>query len=361
MAANTYTKTYTLAELAARVGGRVKGDGGVAISRVAPLESAGPDELSFLANPKYVPWLDKTAAAAVIVSPRFEQARPNLIIADNPYLAWARICALFWEWPYGFQGVSGQAVITPGAEIADGATVFPLAYIGAGARVGRGAVIFPHVFLGDGCAVGEESVLYPGVTVYAGCTVGNRVIIHAGAVVGSDGYGFAPRQPGGPYEKVPQLGTVAVEDDVEIGAGVTIDRAALGATRIGRGTKIDNLVQIGHNVEVGEDCLLVAQVGISGSTRLGRSVVLAGKVGVVGHVTIGDGAMVGAMSGVARDIPALGRYSGAPALEHGQWLRVQSILGKLPELVQRIRTLEGRVRELEGTPRAGADGEEGAQ
>jgi UDP-3-O-[3-hydroxymyristoyl] glucosamine N-acyltransferase len=354
---------YTLSELAARVGGRVQGDGSVVLSGVAPIEAAGPGELSFLANPKYLPWLQKTRASAVIVSPRHAEAPVNLLIVDNPYLAWARLLALFAEWPKNsFQGVSEQAVIDPSAEIAEGAMVYPLAYIGAGARIGRGAQVFPHVFVGEGCQIGEETVLYPNVTVYGRCRIGARCIVHGGATIGSDGFGFAPERPGGPYHKVPQLGTVIIEDDVEIGAGVTIDRAALGVTRIGRGTKIDNLVQVGHNVEIGEQGLLIAQVGISGSTKLGKGVVLAGKVGVIGHVTIGDGAMVGAMSGVARDIPAGGRYSGVPAQEHGQWLRAQSIIAKLPEMRERLRRLEQRLSELEGQaelPGRGAEGEQG--
>ena len=264
-------RTYTLGELAALVSGRVKGEAALELRGVAPLETAGAGEISFLANPKYVPWLEKTCASAVIVSPRHADAPPNLLIVDNPYLAWAQVCELFYEWPYRFRGVSEQAWIDPAARLSEGATVYPLAYIGPEAVVGPGAVIFPHVFVGEGAAVGEQTILYPNVSVYAGCRIGARCIIHSGAVVGSDGYGFAPERPGGPYHKVPQLGTVVIEDDVEVGAGVTIDRAALGETRIGRGTKIDNLVQIGHNVEVGEDSLLVAQVGISGSTRLGRA------------------------------------------------------------------------------------------
>ncbi len=350
---------YTLNELAALVSGRVKGDGEVLLRAVAPLEAAGEGDLSFLANPKYVPWLERTRASAVIVSPHHASAPPNLLVVDNPYLAWARICGLFYEWPYELRGVSEQAVVGPGARVAEGATVYPLAYIGPRAQVGRGTVIFPHVFVGEGCQIGEETILYPNVSVLAGCQIGSRVIVHSGTTIGSDGFGFAPERPGGPYHKVPQLGTVVVEDDVELGANVAIDRAALGVTRIGRGTKVDNLVQIGHNVELGEHCLLIAQVGISGSTKLGRSVVLAGKVGVIGHVTVGDGAMVGAMSGVARDVPPGGRYSGAPAQEHGHWLRVQSIVGRLPELLGRVRALERRVRELEaGQPRARSAREE---
>ncbi len=358
-------RSYTLSELAAMVSGRVRGEGGVMLRGVAPIEAASEGDLSFLANPKYAPHLETTGASAVIVSPHYEGAAAgkNLLVSDNPYLAWARLSYLFYEWPYSFRGVSGAAVIDPSAEVAEGATVYPLAYVGALVKVGRGAVIFPHVFLGDGAEVGEESILYANVSVLAGCRIGARVIVHSGATIGSDGYGFAPERVGGPYHKVPQSGIVVIEDDVEVGAGVTIDRAALGVTRVGRGTKIDNLVQLGHNVEVGEHCLLVAQVGVSGSTRLGRGVVLAGKVGVVGHVSVGDGAMVGAMSGVARDIPPGGRYSGAPALEHGQWLRVQSVVGKLPELLQRVRALERRLAGLEqqaaGEDEAREDGDGG--
>jgi UDP-3-O-[3-hydroxymyristoyl] glucosamine N-acyltransferase len=316
---------------------------------VAPLEAAGEGDLSFLANPKYVPWLARTRASAVVVAPSHEAAPLNLLVVGNPYLAWARICGLFYEWPYALRGVSEQALIAEGAQVAEGATVYPLAYVGAGARIGPGAVIFPHVFVGDGASVGEESILYANVSLMAGCRVGARCIVHSGATIGSDGFGFAPERPGGPYHKVPQLGTVVIEDDVEVGAGVTIDRAALGVTRIGRGTKIDNLVQVAHNVDIGEDCLLVAQVGISGSTKLGRGVTLAGKVGVVGHVTIGDGATVGALSGVAKDVPPGGKVTGIPAIEHGQWLRSQAVVSKLPDLLRRIHVLERRIEELEAT------------
>ncbi|MFH0809326.1 MAG: UDP-3-O-(3-hydroxymyristoyl)glucosamine N-acyltransferase [Pseudomonadota bacterium] len=354
-------RVWSLAELADLVSGRVVGDPDVALRGVAPIEAAAEGEITFLANLKYTSWLERTGASAIVVSPRHEagRARGNLLVHANPYLAWARICGLFHTWPYQFQGVSPQAMIDPTAEVDPGATIYPLAFVGPRCRVGRGTIIFPHVFLGDGCEVGEESILYPNVSVLAGCRIGSGVIIHSGSTIGSDGYGFAPERSGGPYHKVPQMGIVVIEDGVEIGAGVTIDRAALGVTRIGRGTKIDNLVQIGHNVEVGEDCLLVAQVGISGSTRLGRSVVLAGKVGVVGHITIGDGVVVGAMSGVTKDLPPGGRFSGLPAREHGQWLRAQSVMGKLPELVRRVRGLEERLNRLAGEPAVGREGSNG--
>jgi UDP-3-O-[3-hydroxymyristoyl] glucosamine N-acyltransferase len=241
--------------------------------------------------------------------------------------------------------VSPDAFIDPGAAVAEGATVYAGAFVGRGARVGRGSVLYPGVYLGPGAAVGEDSVLYPNVTVYRRCLIGSRVILHAGVVVGSDGFGFA--NPGVENLKVPQVGIVQIDDDVEIQANTTIDRGTLGKTWIQRGAKIDNLVQIAHNVIIGENSIVVAQVGISGSTRLGKRVIIGGQAGLVGHIHIGDNVMIAARAGINKDIPASRIMSGAPAIPHQEWLRLNAHMMRLPEMHKTVQELRKKIEELE--------------
>lgn len=338
-------RALTLAELAERLGAELEGDAAALVSSVAPLDAAGPGQVTFLHNPKYRPLLETTRATAAIVGPKDRVTGRNLLVSSNPYLALAGAVALLHPAEHPRRGIEPGAHVHPGAELGEGVAVHAGATVEEGARVGRGTVIYPGAYVGLGASVGADCVLYPNAVVRERCALGDRVILQPGAVVGSDGYGYA--RDGARQVKIPQVGIVVLEDDVEVGAGSTIDRAALGETRIGRGTKIDNLVQIGHNVTVGEDCLLVAQVGVSGSTRLGNRVVLAGQVGVVGHIAIGDGAMVGAQSGVGADLPAGAAVSGSPAFSHKEWLKAQAVVRRLPELRARVMELEKRLRELE--------------
>ncbi|MBI5016725.1 MAG: UDP-3-O-(3-hydroxymyristoyl)glucosamine N-acyltransferase [Deltaproteobacteria bacterium] len=336
----------TLADLAGRLGAELVGDGAVAIHSAATLDEAGPGQLSFLHNPRYRPLLETTRAAAVVVGPRDRVAGKNLLVSPNPYLAFARAVELLYPEEHPRRGVEPGAHVHPTARLGRDVTALGGACVEEGAEIGAGTMLYPGVYVGRGARVGRDCLLYPNAVVRERCVLGDRVILQPGVVVGSDGYGYA--RDGARQVKIPQVGIAVLEDDVEVGAGTTIDRAALGETRIGRGTKIDNLVQVAHNVVIGEDCLIVAQAGVSGSTRLGDRVILAGQVGVVGHVTIGDGAVVGAQSGVPADLPAGAVVSGSPAFEHREWLKAQAVLRRLPELRARVLELERRVRATEG-------------
>jgi len=339
--------SLSLGQLAERLGAELHGDPEVMVHAVATLDRAGPGEVSFLSNPKYRGLLEATRASAVIVAPSDRLESLNCLVTANPYLAFARAVTVLHPEDRPQPGVEPGAFVHAGARLAETVTAMAGSYVGDGAEVGDGTVLYPGAFVGARARVGNECLLHANTVVREGCVLGDRVILQPGAIVGSDGYGYA--RDGARQVKIPQVGIVVLEDDVEVGAGSTIDRAALGETRIGRGTKIDNLVQIGHNVTVGEDCLLVAQVGVSGSTRVGNRVVLAGQVGIVGHVTIGDGAIVGAQSGVPADLPAGAIVSGSPAFPHQDWLKAQAVLRRLPKLRQQIQQLEQRVRELEAS------------
>lgn len=342
------TAPKTLSELAALVGGRVLGDGGIQIRKVAAIDEAGAGDITFLVDPRYRTYLSSCKASAIIVGKDLEtgpEPDKNFLQVDQPYLAFAKILQVFSPQPQ-FEGeISPNATIHPTAIVKEGATVFPYVYVGAGATIGRDSVLFPGVFVGQGAEIGDDCVLHPQVTVRDGCRIGNRVILHAGVVVGSDGFGYAAE--GGARAKIPQVGTVEVHDDVEIGANTTVDRATLGRTVIGRGVKIDNLVQIAHNVVVGDDSVIVAQAGIAGSTRIGRGVILAGQVGVVNHIEIGDGARIGPQSGVAQSVPpGVTLSSGLNAAPHNKWLKVMALLPRLPQLWTEVRRLERKVGAL---------------
>ena len=335
----------TLSEIASYLQASVVGDGAVEIRDIKGLDEAGEGDLTFLANPKYRKKIATTAASAILVSAPVEGTGKNFIVVKDPYAALARLLALFYPEERDFQGVSPAAFIGPGAAVADGATVYPGAYVGAGARIGRGTVLYPGVYVGHGASVGEDCILYPNVTVYRRCLVGSRVILHAGVVVGSDGFGFA--NPGIENRKVPQVGIVQIDDDVEIQANTTIDRGTLGKTWIQRGVKIDNLVQIAHNVVIGENSIVVAQVGISGSTRLGKRVIIGGQAGLVGHIHVGDNVMIAARAGINKDIPPSRIMSGAPAIPHAEWLRLNAHILRLPEMHKTVQELRKKIEELE--------------
>jgi UDP-3-O-[3-hydroxymyristoyl] glucosamine N-acyltransferase len=341
----------TLAELARMVGGDVVGDGNVSIYKVASIEHAGPGEITFLANPRYYQHLAACRASAIIVAPgvatraRNDAQCKNYLEAPDPYFAFAKIHQIFNPPPGLPAGVSPLAHVDTRASLGSDVTIFPHVFVSPGARVGARSVLYPGVFLGDGVEIGDDCTLHPNVVVRHGCKVGNRVIIHAGTVIGSDGFGYAGR--GDERVKIPQSGTVEIHDDVEIGANAAVDRATFGCTVIGRGAKLDNLVQIAHNVTVGEYSIIAAQVGIAGSTTVGRNVILAGQVGVVNHLEIGDGAVIGPQSGVGRSVPAGAKVSsGLHAAPHQEWLKVMLLLPKLPELWALTRRLERKISEL---------------
>jgi len=340
----------TLAQIAAIVGGKVIGDGGVAIHRVAPITEAVDGEITFLTNTRYAKYLEGCRGSAVIVgvgvaANYVERSTMAFLEVADPYIAFARILQLFSPPIPLEQSCSSQAAIDASAVIADGATVFPHVYVSARARVGQNSVLYPGVFVGEEVEIGSDCVLHPNVVVRHGCRIGNRVIVHAGAVIGSDGFGYAGL--GEQRVKIPQVGIVVVEDDVEIGANTTVDRATLGQTVIRRGAKIDNLVQIAHNVNVGDHSIIAAQVGIAGSSKIGKHVTILGQAGVVNHVEIGDGAIIGPQSGIPQSVPAGVILSGGiAAAPHHEWLKVMTLLPQLPKLWASVRAMERQIAGL---------------
>jgi UDP-3-O-[3-hydroxymyristoyl] glucosamine N-acyltransferase len=343
----------SLQDLAGRIGAELRGSGRQ-VHGVAPLETADPSQVAFYANPRYRKELAATRAGAVIVSADDAGEVPSSaaqLVASQPYVAFAKASALFYEELVVEAGVQRGALADETAHIHPTAAISPGAYVGPGAKIGARTTLHAGARVLDCAEVGEACVLWPGAVVRERCVLGDRVVLQPNAVIGSDGFGFAfdlEGDGGGPmHRKVPQAGIVRVEDDVEVGACSCVDRATLGETVIGRGTKIDNLVQVGHNVRVGPLCLLVAQCGISGSTEIGQGAILAGQVGVVGHLRIGDGARIGAQSGVAHDVGDGETVSGYPALPHREWLRMSVSLPRVPELLREFRKLQQRVEELE--------------
>ena len=340
----------TLAELAQHVGGRVIGDAEVSIHKVAPIDEAGPGEITFLANPRYRQFLTQCKASAIIVGPGVIADTPaetgkGYLETASPYIAFAKILQLFSAPIHYSHQISSLAQVDPTAILDEEVTIFPQAFVSRGVKIGKRTVLYPGVFLGEDCRVGDGCVLYPNVVVREGCRIGNRVILQPGVVIGSDGFGYAGE--GKDRIKIPQVGTVEVEDDVEIGANTTVDRATLGRTVIGRGTKIDNLVQIAHNVMVGENSVIAAQAGIAGSTRIGKDVTLAGQVGVINHIEIGDGAKIGPQSGIPKSVPPGAVLSGGiAAAPHHEWLKVMTLLPQLPKLWNSVRQLEKKMSEI---------------
>ena len=332
--------------LARECGGRLAGPD-VELTGMAGLKEAGPGQLSFLANPKYASMLSQTQAACVIVHPASAMEGRSLIVSDNPYLSFAKAVSFFYNQarPQPNPGIHPTAVIDGSARIDPGASVGAYVVIEAGARVGAGTVIMPLCYVGRGAEIGDGCLIYPQVAIREECRVGNRVILHCGAVVGSDGFGYA--KDGDKYYKIPQVGNVILEDEVEIGANTAIDRGALGPTVIGRGTKLDNLVQIAHNVRVGQDTAIAGQSGIAGSTEVGDRVVMAGQVGLVGHIKIGNDVTFGAQAGVTKSVPDKTVVSGYPAIPHGQARRREASVAMLPEYIRKINQMERRIAELE--------------
>jgi UDP-3-O-[3-hydroxymyristoyl] glucosamine N-acyltransferase len=341
-----------LSEIAERLSCDLEGDGFIEIDRVAGLDEAGPGALSFFANRRYAPALRRTRASAVIAAFGEEGAPCAVLRTSAPYLTFARAVALFadpWRPP---AGVHPSACVEPGAIIGRDVSIGPFAVVAEGARVGDRTIVSAHVVIGRSAAVGEDCVLHAHASIRERVRLGHRVVVQDGAVIGSDGYGFA-RTPEGTHYKIPQIGGVVIEDDVEIGANTTIDRPAVGETRIAAGTKIDNLVQVAHGVRIGRHALLAAQAGVAGSAIIEDHVTLAGQVGVVGHLTVGRGAVVTAQSGVAHSVEAGAFVSGSPAFANRDWLKASAAFRRLPELRKLLAELERRIAAIE----AGGGGE----
>jgi UDP-3-O-[3-hydroxymyristoyl] glucosamine N-acyltransferase len=331
-------RSYTLGEIASRLRGTLRGDAAVRVSGIRPLDQAGPGDLSFVALPRYRRQAEASRAAGLIARDADAPPGRNVIVVDNPYAALAAAMALFFREERPQPGVSPHAVVGEDSVLGEGVSVGPFVVIGRGCRVGAGTVLLPGVVIGDGAVLGSDCVLHPAVTLYARTVLGDRVVVHAGAVIGSDGFGYA--EEAGARVKIPQAGNVVIGDDVEIGAGTTIDRATFGSTTVGRGTKIDNLVQIGHNVAIGEDSVLVAQTGIAGSTRIGRGAVFAGRAGAGGHLAIGDRVTAGAATVILQDTEPGAFVLGVPAIDHREWKRQQAALRRLPDVLHRLARLE---------------------
>ena len=335
-----------LRDIAERLQCHLEGDGEIEIHRVAAIEDAGAGDLTFFTNPKYARALKTTRASAVILSEKAESAPCAMLRASHPYVAFARAVELFVPNNRPLAGIHRLAEVAPSAAIAPDAVIGPFAVVGEGARIGARTLLYSHVTVGAGANIGEDCVLHAHASIRERVHIGNRVVVQDGAVVGSDGFGFATN-PDGTHHKIPQIGAVVIEDDVEIGANATIDRPAVGETRIGAGTKIDNLVQVAHGVMIGQNVLLAAQVGIAGSTTIEDSVTLAGQVGVSGHITVGKGTIATAQTGIPNSVDPGSFISGYPAISNRDWLKSSAVFRKLPELRKAIADLDARLAEVE--------------
>lgn len=336
----------TLGQLADVIGARLEGERDVEVSRVAGLDEAGPGDVTFLATASYAAGVASTRASAVILGAHGPEAPCAVLRVTDPYLAFARAAQVLSPPSVAPVGVHPSAVIAADVVLGEGVAVGPLAVIGAGAVIGAHTIVEAHAVIGAGTHIGPDCVIHAHVSIRERCRLGARVVLQNGAVIGADGYGFA-RRPDGTHEKIPQTAPVVIEDDVEIGANTTIDRPAVGETRIKAGAKIDNLVQIAHGVVIGARTLLAAQVGVAGSTAIGDDVMLGGQVGVAGHITVGDGVKATGQTGISNSIPAGMFVSGLPAIDNREWRKASVLVGRLPELRKQLLELERRLAALE--------------
>ena len=335
---------FTAAQIAMLVQGKVEGDPGASVSSFGKIEEAGAGQLSFLANPKYEDFLYTTGASVIIINEAQVLKQPlqaTLIRVPDAYSAFAQLLAAYQDMKQQqLSGIQEPCHISKSAKLGEGVFVGAFSYIGENARIGNNVKIHPQVYIGDDVTIGDHSILFPGVKIYQQCVVGKHVTIHAGTVIGSDGFGFAPQQDG-TYKKVPQIGNVVIEDNVEIGSNCSIDRATIGSTIIHTGAKLDNLIQIAHNVEIGSYTVIAAQTGVSGSTKIGSQVMIGGQAGLIGHITIADGTRIGAQAGVTKSIQHPNKsVSGMPAIDFFAFMRAQAALRHLPDLEKRIAELE---------------------
>lgn len=339
-------KSYTLAEIAKWVGGAVRGDAATRISGVAGVEEAGPDQITWLAEERYAGKLAGSRAGAALVPENFGATPMPAVLTANPARAMIAILEKFAPpVPRPPTGVHPSAYVSPSVKLGREVAIGPYVVIGDGARIGDRTVLHGHVYIGEEVTTGKDCEIWPGVVVRERCTLGERVVIHPNTTIGADGFGYQFIE--GQHRKIPQIGAVEIGDDVEIGAHCAIDRAKFGATRIGRGTKIDNLVQVAHNVQIGPNCVIVAQCGIAGSTRLGQGVVLGGQVGVRDHVVLHDGVQVAACACISKDVPAGASVIGSPAVEYKQFVRERADVRRLPRMAEQLAQLQERVERLE--------------
>ncbi len=342
--------TFTANQIAVLIKGTIEGNADTAVDSFGRIEEAQNGQLAFLANPKYEDFLYTTQATVVIVSDKLELKQSvdcTLIRVPDPYSAFAVLLHYYEQLKtQQLNGVQEPSFISPTAKKGENVFVGAFAYIGEASEIGNNVKIFPGVYIGNNVKIGENSILHPGVKIYHDCVIGKNVTIHAGAVIGGDGFGFAP-QPNGSFKKVPQIGNVIIEDDVEIGSNATIDRATIGSTIIKAGAKLDNLIQIAHNVEVGHNTVIAAQAGVSGSTKIGNNVMIGGQAGVVGHIQIADGSKINAQSGVSKSIKTpKSTVTGSPAFDYTSALRSQAVARNLPEMEKRLTELENKIKLL---------------
>lgn len=323
--------------LASMTGGTVEGDENIEITGFAKIEEAKPGQITFIANPKYIHFLDTTEASVILVDRNLskpDSCKATLIRVNDPYVAVADLLAAFEAYKPKPKGVEQPSFISDGVEVPADVYIGAFAYIGRGVKIGKNVKIYPQAYIGDGVTIGDDSTIRAGVKIYEGCRIGQRCIIHSGAVIGADGFGFAPL-PDGTYEKIAQIGNVEIEDDVEIGANTTIDRATFGHTVIGRGTKLDNLIQIAHNVEIGQNNVFAAQTGVAGSTKIGSSNRVGGQCGFAGHIKVGNSNEFGAQSGIPNNVEDNKRLIGYPAIDAMKFARMQVYLNRLPDLFKK--------------------------
>lgn len=335
----------TLHDIAALVQGEIAGDATVRITGIAGVSDVRAGEITFLQSPKHVREVRESQAAAVLVASVHAELSIPQVVVKNPQYAFARLLARFYAIPRPPVGVSDRAWVADTAVLGDETAIAPFVSVDEGARIGARCILYPGVYVGAGVVIGDDCILYPNVTLREGVMLGNRVIIQPGAVIGADGFGYVHAD--GQHQKIPQIGTVVLEDDVEVGANTTIDRATTGKTIIGAGTKIDNLVQIGHNVQVGRQAIIVSQVGIGGSSRVGDGVMMGGQAGIADHADIAAGTMLAAGAGVMPGKLEKGVYAGAPVMPHREWLRTLAVTAQLPELKKRLLELEQTVKQLQ--------------
>lgn len=341
--------TFPASQIGLLINGRIEGDPDAAVNSFGKIEEAKEKQLTFLANPKYEEYLYSTNASIVIINESYELKQPvkaTLIRVPDAYSAFATLLSKYKDiMQQQLTGIQQPVYIGKTATVGDHVFVGAFAYLGENVKVGNNTKIYPNVYVGDNVIVGNNCILYPGVKIYHDCVLGNDVIIHGGSIIGSDGFGFAPMADGS-FKKIPQIGNVLIEDQVEIGANTTIDRATMGSTIIKSGAKLDNLIQIGHNAEIGNSTIIAAQAGISGSTKIGNGVMIGGQAGIVGHIQLGDGARVNAQSGVSKSIEPGKAVTGSPAYDYTAALRSQAVTRKLPELEKRVKELEALVKQL---------------
>jgi UDP-3-O-[3-hydroxymyristoyl] glucosamine N-acyltransferase len=341
--------TFSAAQIAGLINGKVDGDPNAIVGSFGKIEEAGNGQLAFLANPKYEEHLYSTNASIIIINDSQELKQPvkaTLIRVADAYTAFASLLDKYQQLAtQQLIGIQQPSYIASSAKYGEQVFVGAFAYLGEKVRIGNNTKIFPNAYIGDNVSIGYSCIIHPGVKIYHDCVIGDEVIIHAGTVIGSDGFGFAPQQDGS-FKKVPQIGNVVIENNVEIGANTTIDRATIGSTIIRSGAKLDNLIQVAHNVEVGNSTVIAAQAGVSGSTKIGSGVLIGGQAGIVGHIQIGDGAKINAQSGVSKSIEAGKAVTGSPAYDYTSALRSQAASRKLPELEKRVKELEALIKQL---------------